>query len=248
MQRFIGILFAILVAAGSASASSSKITKEKFESGNKQRTYYLYVPSNIKAVTPAPLIVLLHGSNRDGMSLVEKWKELADKEGIILAGPNSNDSARWSLDNDGPEFLNDLVSLLKSKYPINPRQVYLFGHSGGAIFAIFMSLLESEYFAATALHAGLLDPADYRLIDYARRKIPIAIFVGDKDPLFPFNEVKASRDALKGRGFPVELTQIANHNHWYYDLAPKINQSAWDFLKNKQLTEEPRYQPYQLTK
>lgn len=247
MQRIVGILFAILVAAPAAGASS-KITKEKFEYGTKQRTYYLYVPDTIKAATPAPLIVLLHGSNRNGLSLVEKWKELADKEGIILAGPDSADSARWSLDNDGPEFLHELVSLLKATHPIDSRRVYLFGHSGGAIMAILISMVESEYFAATAIHAGLLDPVDYRFIEYAQRKIPMAIFVGDRDPLFPFNQVAATRDALKAKGFTVELTKIANHDHWYYDLAPKINQSAWDFLKAHPLTEEPRYQPYQLTK
>ena len=45
---------------------------------------------------------------------------------------------------------------LKSKYPINPRRVYLFGHSAGASFALHMSLMESQYFAAAAIHAGAL--------------------------------------------------------------------------------------------
>lgn len=35
---------------------------------------------------------------------------------------------------------------------------------------------------------------------------------------------------MKKRGFPIELTEIAKHDHWYYDLAPKINRNAWDFL------------------
>jgi len=248
MKRLLGILLVMLMAWGATSASSSKISKEKFEFAGKQRTYYLYVPDTIKTATPAPLIVLLHGSNRNGLSLVEKWKELAEKEGLILVGPDSSDSARWSLDNDGTEFLNELIALVKSTHPIDSRRVYLFGHSGGAIMAIFISLLESEYFAATAIHAGLLDPGDYRFMDYAKRKIPFAIFVGDRDPLFPFSQVAATRDVLKARAFPVELTKIANHDHWYYDLAPKINQSAWDFLKEHALTEEPRYQQYQLTK
>jgi poly(3-hydroxybutyrate) depolymerase len=248
MKRLLWILFVTLITGFAASASSSKITKEKFDFVSKQRTYYLYVPGTIKTATPAPLIVLLHGSNRNGLSLVEKWKELADKEGIILAGPDATDSARWSLDNDGTEFLHELVSLLKATHQIDSRRVYLFGHSAGAIMAILISMLESEYFAATAIHAGLLDPGDYRLIDYAQRKIPLAIFVGDRDAFFPFNQVAATRDVLKAKGFPVELTKIANHDHWYYDLAPKINQSAWDFLKAHALTGEPRYQPYQLTK
>ena len=65
------------------------ITKELMTSGGKTRVYYLYVPSTLKAGSPAPLIVTLHGSNRTGVSLVEKWKDLAKKEGIILVGPDA---------------------------------------------------------------------------------------------------------------------------------------------------------------
>ncbi len=247
MKRPLGILL-VTLAWFSATAASSKITKEKFEFAGKQRTYYLYVPDAIKTQIPAPLILLLHGSNRNGLSLVEKWKDLAGKEGIILVGPDSSDSSRWTLENDGPEFLNELMGLVKSAHPIDSRRVYLFGHSAGAIMALLISLLESEYFAATAIHAGLLETGAYGLMDYAKRKIPLAIFVGDRDAFFPFNDVVATRDALKAKGFEVELTKIANHDHWYYDLAPKINQSAWDFLKAHSLAAEPRYQPYQLTK
>ena len=54
--------------------------------------------------------------------------------------------------------------------------------------------------------------------------------VGANDQFFPFATVRATRDELKKRGFPIELTEIAKHDHWYYDLAPKINRNAWDFL------------------
>src|SRR5207253_3820492 len=111
-----------------------KIVKEQILSNKRKRTFYLYVPASAKA--PAPLIVLLHGSGRDGMSLIEKWRELADKEGVIIVGPDSEGASGWSMPRDGPDFLRDLVEDLKSKYPINPRRVYLFGHSAGAVFAL----------------------------------------------------------------------------------------------------------------
>ena len=74
--------------------------------------------------------------------------------------------------------------------------------------------------AAAAVHAGALrEPQQYAVIDSAQRKIPIAIFVGTKDPYFPLEAVRATRDALKAHGFPVELTEIPGHDHVYYDLA-----------------------------
>jgi tetratricopeptide (TPR) repeat protein len=122
--------------------------------------------------------------------------------------------------------------------------VYLFGHSGGAVFALMMSLYESEYFAASAIHAGSLSPETNSLIDVAKRKTPIQIQVGTVDEYFPLSAVRATRDLLNARGFPVQLIEISGHNHWYYDLAPKINQAAWDFLKTQELSGEPRFEEY----
>src|SRR5689334_10719177 len=95
-MRF-AILSAIVLLAVCQTAltsSKSKITKQTIEFGGKKRVYYLYVPDNV-APKPA-LIVTLHGSGRDGLSLVEKWKDIADQEGFILAGPNAMDSSKWS--------------------------------------------------------------------------------------------------------------------------------------------------------
>ena len=226
-------------------SAKDDITKELITSNGKTRAYYLYVPSTIKPGSPAPLIVMLHGSGRVGMSLVEKWKDLAKKEGFIITGPDSSDIRGWRSPQDGPDYLRDLVEEIKSKYSINPRRVYLFGHSAGASFALEMALMESQYFAATAIHAGILPPEDSDLLDSAKRKIPISIQVGDSDQGFPLKVVRATRDLLNAKGFSAELTEIAGHDHWYYDMAPKINLKAWEFLKKYELEADPVYRKFQ---
>ena len=243
MRLHLPLVAALLLVPLSAAASDD-ITKELITSKGITRAYYLYVPATVKASSPAPLVVLLHGSGRVGNSLVEKWKDLAKKEGFIIAGPDSSNTRGWGSPQDGPDFLRDLVEALKTKYPINPRRVYLFGHSAGASFALQMSLMESQYFAATAIHAGSLAPDDRELIDMAKRKIPIFIQVGDSDQYFPLKAVRATRDALNVKGFAVELTELPNHDHWYYDLAPKINRAAWDFLKKYELEADPIYRKF----
>lgn len=243
MRYSILFLFTLMLLPFQTAAASDKVVKDSITSQNNKRTFYLFVPESVKSGTPAPLIVLLHGSGRNGLSLVDKWKDLAAKEGIILVGPDSLDTSVWSSPVDGPDFLRDLVENIKSKYAINPRRVYLFGHSGGAVFALYMSLLESQYFAAAAIHAGALakkDPA----ISVAKRKTPIAIFVGTRDRFFPLEDVRGTRDDLNRQGFAVELTEMPGHDHWYYDLAPTINQNAWEFLKKHQLNEDPQYEQY----
>ena len=136
MKLHIPFALTLLLLSALSSSAKDDITKELITSNGKTRPYYLYVPSTIKAPTPAPLIVMLHGSNRTGVTLVEKWKDSAKKEGIIIAGPDASNLAGWGSPQDGPDFLHDLVEELKTKYQVNPRRVYLFGHSAGASFGV----------------------------------------------------------------------------------------------------------------
>jgi poly(3-hydroxybutyrate) depolymerase len=226
------------VSAGAA----DKVTKETILSGGRTRTYYLLVPQSARKQGPAPLLVLLHGSGRDGRSLIDKWQSLASKEGIILVGPDALPGPGWNIPLDGPDYLHDVVEELKQQLNIDPRRVYLFGHSAGAGHALMMAVLESEYFAAVAVHAGAMHESNFRIIERAARKTPIGMWVGTRDDLFPLPVVRATRDALKAGGFSPELTEISGHTHWYYDRAPQINRAVWTFLREHALTSDARYE------
>jgi poly(3-hydroxybutyrate) depolymerase len=241
MKRVLLFLFILLPAT---SVSAQQVTKEITNVGSKPRAYYLFVPDKLTKDRPAPLLLLLHGSGRNGASLVDKWKDLAKKEGIILVGPDAIDSKGWNAPVDGPDFLHDLISDLTGKYAIDARRMYLFGHSAGANFALYMALFESEYFAAVAIHAGALRRDAEPNIKQATRKIPIHIQVGTDDSFFPLTAVRATRDLLTENGFEVQLTEIKGHTHWYYDRAPRINDEAWTFLKQHKLADDPRYTRY----
>lgn len=240
------VLLIFTVNALAAQNTKAKITKEYFDSAGKKRTYYLYVPEIINEVKAAPLLMTLHGSGRDGKSQIEQWKELAKKEGFIVVAPDAINSMAWQMPLDGPDFLFNLIESLKKKYSINERRIYLFGHSAGANFGLLMGLLESEYFAATAVHAGAIQKDSHQFIERAKRKIPIAIFVGDRDTFFPVALIIETKDALKAKGNTPEVTILKNHDHNYYSLAPKLNPMIWDFIKSKELADAPRYEHYDI--
>jgi poly(3-hydroxybutyrate) depolymerase len=227
----------------SASAAAEKPTKETLSFEGQNRTYYLFVPASATQ-KPAPLIVLLHGSGRDGRSLLDKWQRLAAREGIILAGPESRDRQFWAPDTDGPAFLHDIIEAVKLKATVDPKRVYLFGHSAGAVHSLSMAVLESQYLAAVAVHAGVLQREMEPFLQLAERKTPIAIWVGTADPFFPVNLVRAARDTFAAGGFPVELTEIKNHTHAYYDRADEINKAVWAFLQKHALAVDPIYKTY----
>ena len=224
-------------------ALAQKITKQTFTSDGSERTYYLFVPDSARN-KPAPLVVLLHGSGRDGKILVEHWQSLARKEGIVLAGPDATTRAGWNMREDGPLLLRHLIEAVQTDYAIDRRRMYVFGHSAGAIHAITMGVLESEYFAAVAVHAGAVSPNVVPYISRAPRKIPIAVWIGTNDANFPLKQVRTSLELLTRQDFSVEVIEMPDHTHDYYGRSGEINKGAWQFLSSRQLDKDPQYQDY----
>ena len=237
----------LFIAAALVVSGKADVQKVSLTSSGRARAYWLFVPG-ARDAAPRPLILLLHGSTRTGETLVRPWKDLAEKEGIVLAGPDSLDSVHWTTPTDGPVFLRDVVDDVAKKTAIDPRRVYLFGHSAGACMALETGAFESNYFAAVATHAGAIPAEDFGAFDWAKRKIPYAFWIGTRDQFFALDWVRANRDALKSRGFPVEFHEMAGHDHNYYSVANEVNRQVWDFLKPQRLTAEPQFEPYGATR
>jgi poly(3-hydroxybutyrate) depolymerase len=223
------------VRADSLNETSHATSKESFEFGGLKRSYTLFAPSSATA-SPAPLIVLLHGSYGSGAAMVGWWTSIAEQEGIVLVGPEAREREAWQLRADGPQFIRALIDTVAAEHPIDRSRIYLFGSSGGAVYSLTLSMLESQLFAATAIHAGAWRaPNEFRAVPYAKRKIPIAIFIGDKDEYFPLFAVRKTQSALEQAGHPVSVTVMAGHNHPYADVALEVNRGAWEFMKANRL-------------
>jgi len=238
-----GLLFAAAAAGRAEKADKAEPRPETLTSGGRTRTYWLYVPE-AKDPAPRPLLVLLHGSGRTGETLVRPWKDLADREGIVLAGPDSLDSVHWVTPTDGPAFLRDVVDAVAARTAVDPRRVYLFGHSAGGCMALEMGSFESNFFAAVAVHAAAIPTEDFATFDWAARKTPYAFWIGTKDQFFSLPWVRANRDALIQRGFSVEFTEMPGHDHNYYGVSKDVNREVWKFLKEQRLPFDRKYTPY----
>ena len=235
----LSLCFAISVQA------APELSKETLESGGQKRSYYLFIPENIAADQPAPVVLMLHGSYSDGRELTSKWIDIARRDGLILVGPNAFDWARWQIRIDTPEFMRDVIEEVARKHRIDRRRIYLFGHSGGAVYALTLGMLESEYFAGVAVYAGAWrDKSNFDALTAARRKIPMLVMVGDKDQFFPVTTVRKTVTAIQEAGHPVSLTVIKGHGHSYADIAPRINRATWEFLKPIELEVTPHFQSY----
>ena len=131
------------------------------------------------------------------------------------------------------------------EHAIDTRRIYLFGQSGGAVYALTLSVLESEFFAATAIHAGSWrERKEFETLRFAKRKIPIEIFIGSRDPYFTVKSVQETVAALQKAGHPARFTIIPRHDHDYADVALKINPVAWEFVQGVSLPANAKFQEY----
>jgi polyhydroxybutyrate depolymerase len=241
-MRTIGWVLSLLLLAPAWGAAA---VAETVTSGGVERQFTLYVPGMAKA-EGAPLLVLLHGSYGKGEDMIRLWQADADREGIVLVAPNALYKDGWRVGPDGPEFVCALADAIAARTHADRRRIYLFGHSGGAVFALHLAMLESRFFAAAAVLAGAFrDARDFSAVPYAARKTPLAIVIGDKDQFFAMSSVENTRAVLERAGFPIAVTIVPGMNHWYTQkTAPGVNAIAWDFLKNRTLEDPPAYVTY----
>ena len=199
--------------------------------GKAERSYQLYDGGG--GDSPRAAILLLHGSGRSGVSLVEKWMPVADAENLVLIGPTAL-NAKWRYGED-VAFIDAVLKEAQEKYNIDPARIYLFGHSDGATFALYLSVIRSDVFAASVIHAGMFSKRDERLVANATRKIPVALMVGDRDKIFPVGRVKDAAQAFADNGHETALYLFEGHDHWYYDLSDYLNGFAWEFMRQYEL-------------
>ncbi|MGA9668828.1 MAG: alpha/beta fold hydrolase [Terracidiphilus sp.] len=211
-----------------SASAKEKVTKLTFQFAGKTRTYYSLIPDG---EGPLPVVVLLHGSGRNGLVMADCWKDLAAKENFIIAAPDAWNSAGWDSGPDPVDFFHAMIEDVAAKHAIDRSRIYLFGHSAGAAFSLVLSQIDSEYYAAAAVHAGALRPNQYNLFDYAERKMPVAIWVGDRDVNFPMDLVNATKREFDRHGSPLQLSIIPLHDHDYYAISDTVDRKAWDFLK-----------------
>jgi poly(3-hydroxybutyrate) depolymerase len=225
-------LLALLAVSLTAVAAAAKPEKHTLTADGKERTYYTFAPEKISS--PAPLLLLLHGSGRDGMSQIDEWKALAEQDGLVLVAPDSLNSREWSMGVDGPEFLHTIVEATRGKYPVDGKRMYVFGHSAGAVFALYMGVMESQYFAAAGVHAGAMREDFFPHLDLAKRQLPLAIWVGTEDPYFSLTLVRNTQGELKKHGFDAQVFEIKGHDHNYYAIAKDLKPENSGFLQGRQ--------------
>ena len=173
-----------------------------------------------------PAILLLHGANRDGRSMIDTWKAVATQFGFVIVAPDSYGDS-WQPVIDRPVIFDAIMKRVVQDVPIDPERVFLFGHSSGAVYAQFLANRALGGWAAVSTHGGAMEAAS---VLNAQRRLPVQIILGTDDDLFPLASAHKTARNLAKAGHTIEFVEIPNHTHWYYDAAPKINAAAAKFF------------------
>jgi polyhydroxybutyrate depolymerase len=133
----------------------------------------LFLPSGYSKDDSVPLLINLHGYTGTGasQSLYTFMQDAANKAGVAYIAPNgTKDNLENNFWNSGKSccnfnqkevddvaYLDSLIDKALAAANINPKQVYLFGHSNGAFMSYAYLCSGSTKIAGVAGLAGAMD-------------------------------------------------------------------------------------------
>jgi len=128
------------------------------------------LPTNL--TNPAPLLILLHSASTSGAHQERYMKlgPIAKKSGIIYIAPDGTMSPegkrfwnasksccnKFKQDVDDVAYINSLIEEISAKTPVDPKRIYLIGHSNGA-FMSYTFACKTNRVAAIVAIAGAMD-------------------------------------------------------------------------------------------
>lgn len=151
----------------------------------------LFVPKGLDAKTPVPLVIALHGAGGSENLFFEGYGaghivKLCEKRGWLLVSPRCG--LAFGLGGSAP--VGEIIDKLAERYPIDPKRVFVVGHSMGAAGAVdAVQKYPGRFAAAAALGGGGRVRKPEALSD-----LPVFVGVGEQD--FARKNAKALHIAL----------------------------------------------------
>lgn len=199
------------------------------DAANEIMPYRVFVPSSYnKASIGSPLIIALHGLGATEDSFFDSYNkrlpELAEQNGYIVAAslgyrvdggygwgvgtPPADSAARRSSELSELDVMQVLAQV-RRQYNVDPKRIYLMGHSLGAIGTWKIAAKYPDIWAALGLFSGQGQAASAEQL----KRIPEFVVHGDADPTV---NVRGSRNmvaALKALNAELVYIEVPGGNH-----------------------------------
>ena len=172
----------ILVIAAAITFTNSPVSRDltsiEFEQSSSfivggDRATFVALPLGYSRDVPAPLLIDLHGYMSTSLNH-EKFAKMdlaAQKRGVIYAAPDGLPDSQgyqfWNASKaccnfnnnpvDDAAFIQSLIDEISSKASVDPKRIYVFGHSNGHFMTYKFACSHPETVAAIAGLAGAMD-------------------------------------------------------------------------------------------
>ena len=243
---FLLIPLAVGCAGGSDNGGSSGTAVEGIGSiqtenyANLNLEYYYYIPASVvenseelyPVQASVPFFVTVPWINGRGESFVSStMKQFADEEGFVIVSPSFvYDEANWDAKQSyqypavwSGDALLEIIDQVEEQHNLFASDLYLFGFSAGAQFALRFCLWKPYMCEACAAHAsgGTVIPTGY---------IDVAFFVtvgsSDTDRI---SKAQSFCDTAESYGIDVTYKEYSNVGH---TLTQAQIEDSLNFLRN----------------
>jgi phospholipase/carboxylesterase len=170
----------------------------------------LYIPHDLPASGPIPLVVLLHGANGSARRINDRLgvQALADEFKAIVLTPDSRDTT-WDVTRGafGPDvaFIDAALADLFTHVTIDPTHIAIAGFSDGASYALSLGLVNGDLFT----HVIAFSPG-FLVADHRQGTPAIFVSHGTADEILPIESTSRRLvPALRGAGYTIDYREFA---------------------------------------
>lgn len=199
---------------------------------------YAYLPKS-RNLSASPVLVALHPVGMQASQVLESFREIADRDGIVLLIPQST-KATWDMIEDlksrlgaemnvQPRYGKDLKAIdaaladLFTRIAVDPARVGIMGFSDGATYALSVGTANPELFRQVIAFSpgpaflGKSGPQQYVFISH-----------GEGDKVLPFSVTRGHVAKLRVKKVPIEFERF-NGGH---EVPKAIKEKAFVFFKD----------------
>ncbi|MBI2687994.1 MAG: prolyl oligopeptidase family serine peptidase [Acidobacteria bacterium] len=175
--------------------------------------YRLFIPANYDVKKASPLVIALHGMGGSENSIFDGYndgalKVEAEKYGFIVACPKGREPASMYRGAAETDVL-DVLAEVRRDYSIDPKRIYLMGHSMGAYGTWSIAMNHPDIFAALGPISGGGDPRGMTKL----KDVPQYVVHGDNDRTVPVAQSRMMVEAGRKAGAKIEYVEVPNGSH-----------------------------------